>query len=454
MRADVLIVGGGGGAYPAAFALAEAGRHVVMVDPKGVLGGNCLFEGCIPSKTVREMGHLLVRAQRLLGSTTRADFGAIQAHRDHVQEMRFEMHRKELLDHPNVTFFPGTARLRGNGRATVRMEDGEREVEADSTILATGTEAVRPPIPGQELCWTSDDLFRYRTPIRELPEDVVIVGGGYIALEIACILRSLGSRVRLLVRSHVLLRGADPDLVALLQHSLPGLDILWNSTLARVDRDGGSLVVRGLRGTKPYEERTDACLLAVGRTPVLPDGARETGLSVDPRGFVVTDEFLRTNIPGVYATGDVNGRAPYFHAAVRESLAAAHNILAGHRPVDPVNFAAIPVTIFTDPPMAWVGLTRTQAHQRSVEVTEASYPFSTDPKAQMYRETDGEIRLFFDRGSRRLRGGWVLGIQAPELINEIGLAVSAGLTARELAEFPDQHPTSHEGISKAARQIV
>ncbi|MCL4327208.1 MAG: hypothetical protein M1149_02735 [Candidatus Thermoplasmatota archaeon] len=163
---------------------------------------------------------------------------------------------------------------------------------------------------------------------------------------------------------------------------------------------------------------------------------------------------VQTNIPWIYATGDVNGKAPYFHAAVREAMVAANNIIAGDKPVDYMNYRSVPVSIFTFPPIAYVGITRSVAAGMNLDVVEGSYNLSTDSKGQMYDEKDGEIRLFFEKGSFRIVGGWVYGIDAPDLINEIGLAVSNSLTARQMAEFADQHPTTNEGISKIARNFV
>jgi dihydrolipoamide dehydrogenase len=454
MEADVLVVGAGGAGYPAAFRLAEAGRRVVMADPKGELGGNCLFSGCIPSKTLRELCQVAVRARRLLAWAGPVDFGDLQRQRDEVQQVRFRQHQDELGAHPAVTFLKGTVELLGKGRARVHGPEGSTDVTAPGMILGTGTRVKRPDFPGAELCLTSDDLFRFQAPRIRLPADLVVIGGGYIALEVASLFSALGSKVRVLVRSDTLLRNVDPELVALLQGALHDFIIEFHAPVSRVEAVGDRRRVIYGEGAQARMAEADAVVVAAGREPVLPEGWERTGIALDRRGFVVTDEAVMTSVPGIYAPGDVNGRAPYFHAAVRESLVAAHNLLAGNSRVDVMDYGSVPVTIFTFPSLAYVGVTASEARRRGIPTVVAHASLSEDSRAQMVREREGEVRLFFQPGSLRLLGAWVLGISASELINELGLAVSAGLTARDLADFPDQHPTTNEAISKAARSLL
>ena len=454
MDADVLVVGAGGAGYPAAFRLAESGRRVVLADPKGELGGNCLFSGCIPSKTLRELGQIADRARRLLAWPGPVDLSDLQRQRDEVQRVRFRQHREELREHPGVTFVNGTVELLGKGRARIQGPEGVTEVTAPGMVLGTGTRVRRPDFPGAELCLTSDDLFRFEAPRFELPSDLVVIGGGYIALEVASLFSTLGSWVRVLVRSDTLLRNVDPDLVSLLRGSLRGFVIEFEAPVKRVEEAGGRRRVIYHGGGQERTVEADAVVVAAGREGVLPNGWERTGIVRDPRGFLVTDEGVMTPVPGIYAPGDVNGRAPYFHAAVRESLVAAHNLMAGNRRIDVMDYGSVPVTIFTFPSVAYVGVTGSEARRLGIPTVVARTSLSEDSRAQMVQEREGEVRLFFQPGSLRLLGGWVLGISASELINEIGLAVSTGLTARDLAEFPDQHPTTNEAISKTARSLL
>jgi dihydrolipoamide dehydrogenase len=184
-------------------------------------------------------------------------------------------------------------------------------------------------------------------------------------------------------------------------------------------------------------------MLATGRKPVLPEGVENIGLSIDVKGHIVVDEAMRTNIPNVYATGDVNGKAPFFHATVRMSMAAAYNIMAGSSPTDFVDFKSIPVTIFTISPAAYVGFMPNDLKRLGIPYVEASYDMKRDAMAQMYDEMEGVVKLYFERGSLRVPGGWVVGVHAGYIINEIGQAVANGLTARDLANFADQHPATN-----------
>jgi dihydrolipoamide dehydrogenase len=194
-------------------------------------------------------------------------------------------------------------------------------------------------------------------------------------------------------------------------------------------------------------------LLAVGRHPVLPEGLGEVGIAVKA-GRPVVNTALQTSLPHVYATGDVNGLSMLFHSAVRQSLVAASAILNGNRPTDYFDPDSVPTTIFTLPEASFVGLLPAAATAAGIEILEAAYSFEEDSRAQIMGETGGEIRLFFSPRSLRILGGWIVGVDAANLIGEVGTAVSAGLTAYQMARFADQHPMASEGIGKAARQLV
>ncbi|MGF2952682.1 FAD-dependent oxidoreductase, partial [Mycobacterium sp. THU-M116] len=262
-----------------------------------------------------------------------------------------------------------------------------------------------------------------------------------------------GARVTVFEREAQLLPGMDPDMVALLAPLLdPNIDVILGAEVRRVEQTPGGVRVVFFDGAAEQHRSAEVAFQALGRHPVIPAGLREAGVAVDAHGVAV-DPTLQTNLRHIYACGDVNGRTPLFHAAVRQSVAAAANILAGDRHADAVDFLSTPTTVFTLPAASYVGLTRASAAAKGICVEEASYSFAEDSRAQIFGETGGEIRLFFATGSLRLVGGWVVGIDAGNLIGQIGLAVSSGLTARDLAAFADQHPMSAEGISRAARNL-
>jgi dihydrolipoamide dehydrogenase len=455
METDVIIIGAGGGGYPGAFRLARSGYRVVIIDPKGELGGNCLFSGCIPSKTIRELAQIVWRNNRILKANLKPDFSLIQDHKDRVQEIRYMQHREELKEfRDNIELIRGKAKLIDNKTVEAETENGMIEVKGRYLVISTGSEPVKPKFPGSEFSITSDDLYGYRTSLRRLPDDITIVGGGYIALETAIILKALGYNVRLLVRSDKVLKGFESEIVNTLLPLL-GLEIMYNSPILEIKKIGEQefeVFYSDGKGNKK-SLKTGLVMLATGRKPVLPEGAGGI-LALDSKGHISVDDSMKTNLPNVFATGDVNGKAPYFHAAVRMSIAAAYNIMSNGTPADYVDFKSIPVTIFTIPPASYVGIMPSEAKRMGISFIEASYELKNDPMAQMYDEMGGVLKLYFERGSLRLIGAWIVGVHAGFAINELGQAVAHGLTAKDLAEFADQHPTTNELIAYTARKVL
>ena len=457
-HADLLTIGAGGGAYPAAFRLARAGRSVVMVDPKGVMSGNCLYEGCVPSKAVRETAEIYQSqrrfAERGLPGTVTVDFAKIMANKDSIQERRYQQHAADLAATPNIQMIQGEARFISPHEVAVDTADGERRFRCAQVIIASGSDVFIPPVPGSEFCLTSHDLYKPDAALKTLPERMIVIGGGYIGLETATFFAALGTSVTLLQKGGQLLNGMDPGMVALLTPLLdPSIRILTgvDVTAVAVTPEGG----RRVHYTHGEEDDTldgDVVLMAVGRRPVIPAGAAEIGITVTRKGVAVGPD-LQTVHPHIYACGDVNGRVPLFHAAVRQSLVAAHNILGGNISMDYADFRHIPTTIFTLPAAAYVGITPALAEAQGIPLQTGRYDFEEDSRAQILERMEGGIQLFFAADSLRLLGGWVVGIDAGYLIGQIGTAAAHGLTAYDLARFADQHPMSAEGIGKAARSL-
>ena len=452
MKVNVLIIGAGGGAYPAAFKLAGSGKTVLMADPKGVLGGNCLYLGCIPSKTVRELIEINNRSGRLLGSKNDANFRLIQQHKDDVQQMRFNQHVQEMSEFTNLKFIKGKVSFTGKKSAEISTEEDVIEVEFDYAIIATGTVVSRISFPGSEFCITSDDIFSFGSPFRSVPKKMVIVGGGYIALEVAAMFHAIGTEVHLFVRTETVLRNVDRDLVNIAYPLVAPYQVHMNTSIKEITGKKDNLNVKYIENGNELSMDTNQVLLAVGRKGVVPEGMDQVGVKYSSNGIIEVDDTLQTNIPYIFATGDITGRTPYFHAAVRESIVAANNIMGDT--TDKMDFVNVPVSIFTFPPVSYIGILRNEAKKRGIDIVETSYSMSGDSRAQIYGEQDGEIRLFFERKTGKIIGGWVVGIDAPELVNEIGTAVFNSLTAKDISMFPDQHPTTNEGISKAARNWV
>ncbi|SCC93636.1 putative Dihydrolipoyl dehydrogenase [Thiomonas sp. X19] len=456
-QVDCLILGAGGAGYPAAFFLAQAGKSALMVDPIGNLGGDCLAEGCVPSKAVREAALVRGLADKfahfgLRGAAPAVDWRAVMARKDRVQQTRYAQHGEEIAQ-GGALFVHGRGAITAPDRARIDAANGStREVGFRHLILATGSRPARLPIPGAELAITSHELFRLGADLPQ-PEHLVIIGGGYIGVETASMLQALGTRATVLEYTAQLLPGFDAELATFLHASLAQrVRIELSAQVLGIERNGADFTVRYRQNGQEHTVQGDAVLMATGRVPVLPEGFAHLGLQVE-HGHVVVDATLRTTNPQVWAPGDVNGRSMLFHSAVRQSLVAAHCIAAGGQAVDRMRFDAVPMTVFTEPELAHVGLTAAQAEAAfgagAVAVTH--YDYATDSRAQIYGETLGFIKLVFDLRNGLLLGAQIAGMDAAQLIAPLALALEQGLGAAALAETAFPHPMLSEGINKAAR---
>jgi dihydrolipoamide dehydrogenase len=454
---DVVVVGAGGGEYPAAFLLAAAGRSVVMADPLGNLGGDCLAEGCVPSKAVREVTVMAARARRqaefgLRGQAPEADCPEVLARKDQVQRARYDQHTAELAS-SQVRFHAGRARIVTPDAVEIEDSGGPHRYTFGDLVIGTGSAPSRLAVPGAELALTPNDLFRLGATLA-FPERPVIIGGGYIGVEVASMLQNLGARPTVLEATGSLLPGFDTGLAEGLRAALARrVCIHTDAFVTAIERAGGGAGyrVQYRHGGEDTVAEGDAVVMATGRHVVLPDGVEHLGLT--PGVPPAVDHQLRTASPRVYAPGDVNARSMLFHSAVRQSLVAAHVILAGGQPVDAMNFEAVPMTVFTEPEAAHTGLTQDAATRRFGDVTVTRYDYAGDARAQILRETEGLITLVWDGHSGRLVGAQVLGADAAQLIAPLALAVQAGLPAAALAEAAFPHPMISEGIGNAAREM-
>ena len=456
---DAITVGAGGGGYPAAFRLARAGLSVAMIDTKGVLSGNCLAEGCVPSKAVREVAAAYHRFQLTqsmgLPGAIEVSYEQVLAHKRRVQMLRYQQHAAELASlSDRLQLIPGTAHFIDPHTLEVDTGGSRPLHTAKSIVIASGSDISVPPIPGAEHCVTSRDLFALDPTMTDLPRSLLVVGGGYIGLEVASMLHTLGVQVEVLEMADQILPGMDRRFAKLLASLLDrGIVIRLQCHVERVDLSPSGRVVAYSSPAGPATASADQVLLAVGRHPVLPEGMDAAGIHLNNRVPVVNTA-LQTNLTHIYATGDANGLSMLFHSAVRQSLVAAGAILNGNRATDYFDVDSVPTTIFTIPEAAFVGLLPGRAATLGIEVLEAAYSFQEDSRAQILGEIGGEIRLFFSPHSLRVVGGWIVGVDAANLVGQVGTAVAAGLTAYQMARFADQHPMASEGIGKAARQLV
>ena len=452
LRAEVLVLGAGPGGYTAAFRAADLGRRTVLVERYAKLGGVCLNAGCIPSKALLHVAEVMSAAAELgargvrFGTPT-IDFAALRAHKNEVVD-KLTGGLAKLAAQRKVQVLTGAGRFASPRRLEVETAEGSRSVRFDCAIIATGSRAVQlPGFPSDDpRVMDSADALE----IEGAPPRLLVVGGGIIGLEMASVYDALGSRVSVVEMLPALLTGTDPDLVRPLQRRIAGryAGIHLGTQVARVEpREDGLRV--DFEGPKaPAAETFDRLLVAVGRRPNSDDiGAERAGVALDESGFVPVDAQQRTNVPHIFAIGDVTGQPLLAHKATHQGKTAAE-VIAGL----PASFdaRAIPAVAYTDPEIAWTGLTETQAKQRGVAMEKATFHWAASGRALGVGRSEGFTKLLFDPDTRRLLGAGIAGVHAGELIAEATLALELGANVESLARSIHAHPTLSETLGFAA----
>ena len=457
---DVLVLGAGGGGYPAAFRLARRGLEVLLVDERGRLGGHCLYEGCIPSKAVREAARLLARVRRraaygleLIPAAGEA-WSPVRAFKEQVQSRRYDQHAAEVAA-AGVTLVHGHGRLLDPHTAQITPTGSDPySVRFRHALVATGSHAVTLPVPGGADTWTSHELFAWHEAVSTLPQRIILIGGGYIGVEAAFMLAAFGVDTTVLEAAPRILPQMDDQIAAALAHALEGVARVRPLTrVTAIHRDGGAVRVtlEGTGGTETLE--TDAVLTAVGRAPNLsPDlGLDAAGVAWNQHGIRV-DEGMRTSAPHIFAAGDVAGHPMLFHAAVRMSEVAAANILAYPALVDTFDADCIPATVFATPEAHSVGLTLEQARSRGIAAHEVRRDMGLEARAQIEEETEGFLKLVVEDGSEAILGVHAVGADAADLAAISHLLVRQRITLAQLAKMAFPHPTQSEIFDRLARQ--
>ncbi len=451
-KTDILVVGGGPGGYAAAFRAADLGFDVTIVDNDQRLGGTCLLRGCIPSKALLHVAAVLAetREAKAFGLT----FGKPKINLDGVRGFangvidRLTSGLSGLARQRKVTHIKGRAEFGSSQRVKVQGSTEYDGVEFSYAIVATGSRPSHLPMfdLGSHRIMDSTSALE----LEEIPDNLLVVGGGYIGLELGTVYAELGSTVSVVEMTDGLLPGADRDLVAPLQKRLGSLfDSIMLKTAVRkvVLKDDKVLVTLDAGGTDGVSEQLyDRLLVSIGRTPNSDTiGLRNTDVERDERGFIITDAQQRTTDDRILAIGDVAGGG-LAHRAAHEGKIAAE-VLAGHSAAfDKV----VPAVVFTDPEIAWVGLTETEATaaKRSVEV--AKFPWAASGRAATLGRNDGLTKLILEPGTERILGVGIVGSGAGDLIAEGTLAIEMAAVATDIAETIHPHPTLSESVGIAA----
>lgn len=442
---DLAIVGGGSAAFAAALRGSELGARVLLVN-EGPIGGTCVNVGCVPSKTLiraAENAHWNGRSRfrGIKPEASRVDFSELVHEKDElVASLRQAKYIDVVADDSRIEVRAGRAHLVGSRALDVAGET----LQADKILIATGTRPARPPIPGlgDSEVWDSTRAL----DAAALPRELIVLGGRYVALELGQMFARLGSRVTIVQRSARILPDEDPDVAEALAGSLraEGIEIRTGHAVLRVGGDGERRFVDVRHEGHGARLQADAVLAALGRTP---NSEGLAGVALDPRGFVQVNEHLETNLPGVYAAGDVIGDPMYVYAAAYEGGVAAENALSSSPRAR--DYTAIPWVIFTDPQLAGVGMDETQARASGLEVDVSVLPLDKVPRALAARDTRGFVKLLRARDEDRLVGARIVAPEAGEQIMEASLMIRFGLSTREVARHFHPYLTQGEAVKLA-----
>jgi len=451
-EADVAIIGGGFGGYVCAIRAAQLGLKTILIE-KDRLGGECLTAGCIPSKAIISVSKLYEKVRTsgagmgIVADGVRVDMPAMQKWKAGIITT-LESGIATLCKGNKVEVIKGTAELVDAKRLKVRTKDGEEEVVTKNLVIATGSRPIS--LPGVEFDGKLVISSREALDLQKLPESMLVIGGGYIGLEIAGVYQKLGSKITIVELTDQLLPGTEPDLVRFAFRNLEkaGAQIHLNSKVVSLEKGGGR--VKGRLSTPTGELAVEAslALVSVGRMPYTGGlNLSKIGVDMDTKGYVPTDQQMKTNVDGVYAIGDVRGQPLLAHKASKEGVVAAE-VIAGLPSA--ADWKSIPWAIFTDPEIAGVGLTEKAATEAGLQVKRSRFSFAALGRALVAGETEGFVRIVSDAKTGLVLGVQIVGPEASNLISEAALAIEMGATVEDIALTIHPHPTLPEAVMEAA----
>jgi len=454
---DLVVIGAGPGGYHAAFKAAELGLSVTLIDPEEHPGGVCLYRGCIPSKALLHVAKLITESQEsaaigITFSKPKIDLDQVRAWKnDVVEKLTGGLGTK--VEKQKLTYIRGTARFKDAHHLEVTDMDGKTsDLEFSQAILATGSRPIM--LPGVEAGSQRIIDSTGALNLSDVPSSLLVVGGGYIGLELGSAYVALGSKVTVVEMTDGLLPGCDRDLVSLLKRRLDKIfeDILLKTKVVELkeQKNGVAVTLEDKKG-ESTNRRFEKVLIAIGRKPNTEElGLNKTGITKNDKGFIEVDGQQRTAEPHIFAIGDIAGEPMLAHKAYAEAEVAAEVAGGGKAVYEP---RAIPAVVFTDPEIAWCGLTETQAREQKIKVKTAKLPWRSNGRCLTLGRDDGITKLIVDPENDRVLGVAVAGPGAGELIAEGVLAIEMAATSEDLRKTIHPHPTLSETIFDAARML-
>ena len=451
---QLLVLGSGPGGYTAAFRAADLGMQVILVERFPTLGGVCLNVGCIPSKALLHAAKVIEDAEEMgkrgiAFGAPEIDLAKLRGWKESVVK-RLTGGVSMLAKQRKVQVVQGVGRFVSPNVLEVMGNSGSERIRFEQCIIAAGSEAIRlPGLPEDPRIMDSTDALE----LPEFPGGLLVIGGGIIGLEMACVYDALGSRVSVVELTPQLLPGCDPDLVRPLEKRIRSRyeQILVGTRVTKVEalKEGIRVTFEGDKAPAP--QVYGRVLVAVGRSPNgRRIGADAAGVKVSDRGFVPVDRQRRTNVPHIFAIGDIAEPPMLAHKAMHEAKVAAE-VAAGERRAFDVR--AIPSVAYTDPEVAWVGLTETEAKAKGIAVQKGAFPWAANGRSLSLGRDEGMTKLLFDPESRRLLGAGIVGTNAGELISELALAMENGCDAADIGLTVHPHPTLSETVGGAAEAV-
>ncbi|MGF1743695.1 dihydrolipoyl dehydrogenase [Vibrio minamisatsumaniensis] len=451
IKAQVVVLGSGPAGYSAAFRCADLGLETVLVERYSTLGGVCLNVGCIPSKALLHVSKVIEEAKAMaehgvVFGEPQTDINKIRIWKEKVVD-QLTGGLGGMAKMRNVTVVNGFGKFTGPNSIEVVGEE-TTTINFDNAIIAAGSRPIKLPfIPHEDpRIWDSTDALE----LKDVPEKLLIMGGGIIGLEMGTVYHSLGSKVEVVEMFDQVIPAADKDIVKVFTKRIKNkfkLMLETKVTAVEAKEDGIYVSMEGKKA--PAEaERYDAVLVAIGRVPngALID-AEKAGIEVDERGFINVDKQMRTNVPHIHAIGDVVGQPMLAHKGVHEGHVAAEVISGKKHYFDP---KVIPSIAYTEPEVAWVGKTEKEAKAEGINYEVATFPWAASGRAIASDCADGMTKMIFDKETHRVIGGAVVGTNGGELLGEIGLAIEMGCDAEDIALTIHAHPTLHESVGLAA----